>query len=101
MEPSTIIRINNVLRDTFFRAKYKFSHNQIYLDQAVDDKKRTYEDSPWGTLGLYYFNAVYDGSAKREGKYDAYFRFLGKVRELVDHVTSRQSNSAVLLQSQR
>lgn len=101
LEPEVVIRVNEVLRDNFFRAKFRFRHNQTYLDEALGEWKRNYKDSPWGSLGLFYFNAVYEGPSKRTGKYEEYLRFLSKVQGLVDYVTAKQSSPSVMFASQK
>jgi hypothetical protein len=99
LQPETIVRINAVLHDDFFRRKYKFSQHQVLFDQGVDDWKRTGEYSPWGTVGLYYFNAVYTGKSKRSGKYDDYLAFISRINELVVHTNARQKKASVLFKN--
>jgi hypothetical protein len=99
IEPETIVRINAVLHDDCFRTKYRLTPNQVYLEQAVDDWKRTGQYSPWGTLGLYYFNAVYFGPSKRPGKCDQYLAFMARVGELVRHTNAKQSKASVLFKN--
>lgn len=101
LEPEAVVRVNEVLRNNFFRAKFRFRHNQIYLDEALGEWKRAYKDSPWGSLGLYYFDAVYEGASKRPGKYEDYLQFLSKIQGLVDYVAARQSSPSVMFRSQK
>ena len=96
LEPEVVVRVNDVLTDRFFLKRFRFSNHSTYIDEALAEWKRTSEESNWGALGLYYFNAVYAGKSKRSGNYDEYLSFLSKVQRLVETLNAKQSPPSIL-----
>lgn len=80
LKPETIILINKVLHDDFFRNRFQFSqHKTLFVEDLM-------EKSPWNYLGLYYFNAVYWGGNPRNGDNENFNAFIHKVRKLIIHI---------------
>ena len=96
LEPEVVVRVNDVLTDRFFVRRFRFSNHRTYIDEALAEWARTSEESNWGVLGLYYFNAVYAGKSMRSGNYDEYLSFLSKVERLVEALNARQSPPSIL-----
>lgn len=82
LKPKTIIQVNEVLNDPFFLNNYTFARHKEYFDQGLQDEENGADKSPWNYLGLYYFNAVYWGSGKREGSNEEFNKFISKIERL-------------------
>lgn len=95
LSADTILKVNAVRRDPFF-ARLGFAHARAYLDEGRLESQSEISPSPWIRLGLYYFNAVYDGPSRRKPDYSAYLRFLAKVEALLANLNRGRQNEIVL-----
>jgi hypothetical protein len=91
VEPELILRINDVLADDFFVNRFPLTSDKFYLDLALSETKESISCSGWGTLGLYYFNAVYIHGKERAPDYRAFLGLMGKVRALVDYASEQNT----------
>lgn len=77
-----IIAISVVLSDGFLNGRYKLSAHSNLFDQGLHDERSTLETSPWNIVGLYYFNAIYDGPNAREGNLQPAMDLLNKAERV-------------------
>lgn len=89
VEPDLIIRINEVLGDEFFVDRFSLGpSNKHYLELALSEtREQPSSCSGWGTLGHFYFNAVYIEGKERQPDYTAFLAFTKKLRSLVDYAS--------------
>ncbi|MCA3585293.1 MAG: hypothetical protein IOD03_16575 [Methylocystis sp.] len=88
VEPTLIVRINDVLEDNFFVEKFQLGRSsQYYLEIAAQESRESLTCSGWGTLGLHYFNAVYINGRERSPNYEPFLTFLAKLWNLVEYAS--------------
>lgn len=86
IDPALIVRINDVVHDEFFVNDFTLNRSIVfYLEIAEKESRESMSCSGSGTLGLYYFKAVYIKGKERPPDYQRFLRFMGKLRSLVDN----------------
>ena len=78
-----IIPISTLLSDSFLNNDYKLSGKLPYFDMGLEEEKGSGDTSPWNTLGLHYFDAIYEGSSARAGDLEPVSRFLDKAEAAI------------------
>lgn len=91
LDAELMLAINGVLRDKFFLERFDFASYPTELGEGEYDSKHGDYDTGWGKLGLYYFNIVYSGDGKRDGKYDEFIDFIAHVQHLVAIINKREA----------
>lgn len=106
VDPETIILINNIISDKFYKEKFKLTTQKMYLDLAIteyrDNWKNNFEPfyTPGSYLGLYYFDRVYDGKGKRPGDFTDFLSFIDKIEKLVQHINNEQKQPLSIFDEQ-
>ena len=80
-----IVALSRLLLDDFLNTGYHLSERKMYFRAGLSDEQREpgYE-SPWNTLGLHYFDAVYEGESARPGDVQPVRDLLMKARTVVE-----------------
>ena len=93
--PTLLLKIGAVLSDDFFVNTFPFTPHRFEIELDPDETKHLAETnksilcSPYGTIGLHYFKAVYLPGKHRAPDYQAFFQFLAKLQALVDYAHDR------------
>lgn len=92
VEPNLILKINDVLADEFFVEKFSLNRSNEYeIEIALTETKQSFSCSGWGTLGLYYFHAVYIKGKERPPDYRQFLALTKKLRALVDYASEHDT----------
>jgi hypothetical protein len=93
VEPDLIVRINEVLGDEFFVDRFSLGpSNKYFLELALaETKEQPSSCSGWGTLGHFYFNAVYIKGKERQPDYLSFLAFTKKLHSLVDYASEHDA----------
>jgi hypothetical protein len=106
VDPETIIFINNIINDKFYKEKFKLTTQKMYFEIAISEYKSNWKNdifplyTPWSYLGLYYFNRIYDGNGKRPGSFTDFLTFIDKTQKLVLHINNGQKNPTLIFDEQ-
>ena len=84
-----IIAVSTLLEDGFLNGDYRLPGKITYFELGRLGEQSTGQDSAWNVVGLHYFNAVYEGSAKRAGNLQPAREFLSKAEEAAVVVIER------------
>lgn len=79
-----IISMSVLLSDAFLNENYILSGKLGYFEEGLSDEAKSGGTSPWNTVGLHYFNAVYDGPSSRPGNLEPAREFLAKARSAIE-----------------
>jgi len=91
--------INNILDDQFYQNTFTLRTQNIYFEEAIFDYKDNWKNnrfplySGWSYLGLYYFNRVYEGDAKRSGDFKNFLSLMKKIQELTVYINEQHNES--------
>lgn len=96
-----IITLSTLLSDGFLNGEYRLSGKLDYFQQGLKDEKRTGSPSPWNTVGLHYFNAIYEGPSARSGNTKPAVDFLRKAEAAVDLIANKRSQPVHLITCSR
>ena len=72
------ITVSTLMSDRFLHGRYRLPSAKFLFEAGRADEQNSLERSAWMTVGLYWFDAVYEGSAKRAGDYKLATDFLTK-----------------------
>ncbi|MFZ1010035.1 MAG: hypothetical protein WAN65_24570 [Candidatus Sulfotelmatobacter sp.] len=88
IEPTLMLRINDVLADDFFVNRFPLTRDKSDLDLALAETKESITCSGWGTLGHFYF---YFRGRDRPPDYRPLLTLMGKIRALVDYASEQNT----------
>lgn len=77
-----IIAVSTLLSDEFLNGNYRLAGKTMYFELGLEDERKSQETSPWNTIGLHYFNAVYKGVAARKADLQPVTEFLAKAEKI-------------------
>ena len=86
-----LIAVSKLLADAFLNGDYNLSGKTTFFLMGLEDEKTTRHKSPWNTLGLHYFDAIYEGSTAREGNTMPASEFLSKAEAAIVVIAARRT----------
>lgn len=72
------ITVSTLMSDRFLHGSYRLAGAEFYFEAGRADEQNSLERSAWNTVGLHWFDAVYEGPWQRPGDYRAATNFLTK-----------------------
>jgi hypothetical protein len=88
IEPTLMLRINDVLADEFFVNRFPLTQDKVELDLALAETKESITCSGWGTLGHFYF---YFHGRDRPPEYQPFLALMGKIQALIDYASEQNT----------
>ena len=84
-----IIAVSKLLSDHFLNNEYRLSGKEAFYRAGLEAERNNLEISPWNTVGLHYFDAIYEGPSQREGNLEPVTQFLSKAENATNLLLSQ------------
>lgn len=106
IDPETIVLINNICNDKFFKEKFTLATQIEYFELAIYEYEENWKNNivpsytPWSYLGLYYFNRIDEGKGKRAGSFKDFISLMDKIEKLEQHINGDEKNKLLISDEQ-
>jgi len=84
-----IISVSSLLSDPFLNDDYILRGKIGYFELGLSDEAESGGTSPWNTVGLHYFDAIYEGNSARAGDLVPAREFLLRARAAIELLVSK------------